>query len=114
MAITVAVISGLDFNLAPGLKVKGIRVTMDGSYAGSGGEACDLSGYFPNKVYGAAKISDDDGWSLSFEPAATKGSASGKVLSRNVTSTLDKALLPETDAAENLTGVVCDFLAIGN
>jgi len=114
MAITIAAISGFEMNLGPGLKVKGLKITMDGSYTGSGGEACDLSDHFPNKCFGMALVGDDDGWLLRYEPAATYGTASGKIMSRNVISTLDKALIPETTAATSLSTVSALFVGFGN
>lgn len=113
MAITVGAVTGAEWNLAPGLKVKVCTVTMDGSYNGSG-ESVDFSTYFPNKVYGAIPCSDQDGWLLTFEPGAAVGPASGKMYARNTTSTLHKALFPHCDAATNLTGVVGTFVVIGN
>ena len=112
---TAAAVTGGDHNLQPGLKVKALTITMDSSYKtiASGGETVDLSSYFPTKVLGLAPITDCDGWILSYELATSGAPTSGKILARNVTSTLDKALFPECDAGTDLTGVAGVFLAFG-
>jgi len=110
---TVAEISGQDFNLAPGLKLKALTVTMDGSYAKTAGETVDVSSYFPTKVYGALPITATDGWMLSYELGTSGAPATGKIVARWTTSTLDGALFPEVDSATDLTGVAGVFLFLG-
>lgn len=113
MAITIAEVTGqIDANIHPGLKAKALKITC-GAYT-SGGEACDLSSYFPNKVFGGSPINDCDGIMMSFEPGTGFDSASGLILLRYTTSTLDKAVFPTCDNGEALTGKAGVLLFYGN
>lgn len=112
MGITISAISGVDYNLAPGLKAKGLRITMDGSYAAP--EPCDLSSHFPNHCYGMTPMSDTDGYLLAYEPATGYGTASGNIVARNTLSTTHATAFPTCSSTKNLTGIAGNFLAIGN
>ena len=118
MTITIAKLNTItgasaapDHNLAPGMKVVAVKITMDGSFLGTG-EACDMSSIFPTKCFGMCRIGDSDGWYLAYEPAAASyGTASGKIIARWTTTAGHTADAIATSA--NLTGVVCHFLAFG-
>ena len=118
MTITIAKLSTLtgagaapDHNLAPGMKVVAVKITMDGSYLGTG-EPCDMSSIFPTKCFGMCRIGDSDGWNLAYEPCTgTFGTASGKIIARWATTAGHTADAPATGA--NLTGIVGNFLAFG-
>lgn len=108
---TTGISAAPDTNVAPGLKLTAVKITMDGSYA-AGGEPCDMSSIFPTKCFGLAPIGDQDGYVLAYEPATTCGTASGKIVARWV-QTGGHSALEVCATTTNLTGVVGCFLALG-
>ena len=69
------------------------QIVWDNSYP-TGGETCDLSGVFPNEVYGGAVFADtlnDGGYKCSYVLAAAGAPATGVIQAYWVDTTTDGA-----------------------
>lgn len=65
--------------LGPGFKCQCYSVTMDSSYAGTAGEAVNMSTELPTEVYGAMVVSQSLGYVIQYAKATSGAPTTGVV-----------------------------------
>jgi hypothetical protein len=105
--------------LGPGMKVAVYSVTFDSSYAGTAGEALNMSTELPTEVYGAVVASQAGGYEIKYGKAASGAPTSGVLrvyYPHNATTAnaVAAAEYQDVTTAKDLHATTCVVIAFGH
>lgn len=104
--------------LGPGMKIVVYSVTFDSSYAGTGGEALNMSSELPTEVYGAVIASQAGGYEIKYGKAASGAPTTGVLrvyYPHNATTAnaVAAAEYQDVTTAKDLHATTCVVIAFG-